>query len=153
MIALAANQCHFMIFLASAVQTTEDVPGLYDPLFPCPDWFTMKDAGHSESLIPIFRFWGLEASTNRWSPWTSGTQSGCPSSAISIHFPPAFSGRQLCTLEIVSPFTLYLNWQLIIYELQLWRLHFGGIQGAILCGGYVLWGYLYGIAKDEPWWF
>lgn len=28
---------------------------------------------------------------------------------------------QLCTLEIVSPFTLYLNWQLIIYELQLWR--------------------------------
>ena len=28
---------------------------------------------------------------------------------------------QLCTLEIVSPFTLYLNWQLIIYEMQLWR--------------------------------
>ncbi|CAK9008866.1 unnamed protein product [Durusdinium trenchii] len=28
----------------------------------------------------------------------------------------------LCTLEILSPFTLYLNWQLIIYELQLWRL-------------------------------
>ena len=43
------------------------------------------------------------------------------------HFPTSTSIhqaflRQLCTLEIVSPFTLYLNWQLIIYELQLWRL-------------------------------
>lgn len=42
------------------------------------------------------------------------------------HFPTSTSihqpFRQLCTLEIVSPFTLYLNWQLIIYELQLWRL-------------------------------
>ncbi|CAJ1352166.1 unnamed protein product [Effrenium voratum] len=28
----------------------------------------------------------------------------------------------LCSLDVVSPFTLYLNWQLIIYELQLWRL-------------------------------
>mmetsp|Transcript_6170 Transcript_6170/g.14454 ORF Transcript_6170/g.14454 Transcript_6170/m.14454 type:complete len:213 (-) Transcript_6170:117-755(-) len=27
-----------------------------------------------------------------------------------------------CSLDIVSPATLYLNWQLIIYELQLWRL-------------------------------
>mmetsp|Transcript_18802 Transcript_18802/g.38776 ORF Transcript_18802/g.38776 Transcript_18802/m.38776 type:complete len:213 (+) Transcript_18802:33-671(+) len=28
----------------------------------------------------------------------------------------------LCSLDVISPFTLYLNWQLIIYELQLWRL-------------------------------
>merc|ERR1740121_2761109 len=28
----------------------------------------------------------------------------------------------LCTLDILSPFSLYLNWQLIIYEFQLWRL-------------------------------
>merc|ERR1719401_465360 len=28
----------------------------------------------------------------------------------------------LCTLDMLSPFSLYLNWQLIIYELQLWRL-------------------------------
>mmetsp|Transcript_106842 Transcript_106842/g.299136 ORF Transcript_106842/g.299136 Transcript_106842/m.299136 type:complete len:211 (+) Transcript_106842:73-705(+) len=28
----------------------------------------------------------------------------------------------LCSLDIISPFSLYLNWQLIIYELQLWRL-------------------------------
>eukprot|EP00927_Polykrikos_kofoidii_P051660 TRINITY_DN45449_c0_g1_i1.p1 TRINITY_DN45449_c0_g1~~TRINITY_DN45449_c0_g1_i1.p1 ORF type:complete len:215 (+),score=15.92 TRINITY_DN45449_c0_g1_i1:177-821(+) len=28
----------------------------------------------------------------------------------------------LCTLDVLSPFSLYLNWQLIIYELQLWRL-------------------------------
>lgn len=35
---------------------------------------------------------------------------------------PLATRGQLCTLEILSPFTLYLNWQLIIYELQLWRL-------------------------------
>lgn len=28
----------------------------------------------------------------------------------------------LCSLDVLSPFSLYLNWQLIIYELQLWRL-------------------------------
>merc|ERR1719240_2171279 len=28
----------------------------------------------------------------------------------------------LCSLDVISPFSLYLNWQLIIYELQLWRL-------------------------------
>mmetsp|Transcript_9796 Transcript_9796/g.17716 ORF Transcript_9796/g.17716 Transcript_9796/m.17716 type:complete len:212 (+) Transcript_9796:94-729(+) len=28
----------------------------------------------------------------------------------------------LCTLDILSPFYLYLHWELIIYELQLWRL-------------------------------
>merc|ERR1719188_2626850 len=28
----------------------------------------------------------------------------------------------LCSLDMLSPFSLYLNWQLIIYELQLWRL-------------------------------
>merc|ERR1719188_1167211 len=28
----------------------------------------------------------------------------------------------LCSLDVLSPFSLYLNWQLIVYELQLWRL-------------------------------
>merc|ERR1711959_371612 len=28
----------------------------------------------------------------------------------------------LCSLDVLSPFSLYLNWQLIIHELQLWRL-------------------------------
>eukprot|EP00386_Alphamonas_edax_P013096 GDKI01040593.1.p1 GENE.GDKI01040593.1~~GDKI01040593.1.p1 ORF type:complete len:214 (-),score=24.51 GDKI01040593.1:28-669(-) len=27
-----------------------------------------------------------------------------------------------CSLDLVSPFTLYLNWELVIKELQLWRL-------------------------------
>lgn len=28
----------------------------------------------------------------------------------------------LCSLEIISPFSLYLNWMLAIHDLQLWRL-------------------------------
>mmetsp|Transcript_70577 Transcript_70577/g.210454 ORF Transcript_70577/g.210454 Transcript_70577/m.210454 type:complete len:212 (+) Transcript_70577:102-737(+) len=49
----------------------------------------------------------------------------------------------LCSLDVLSPFYLYLNWQLIIYELQLWRLvtcflFFGGFGLPFFWNLYVL---------------
>lgn len=49
----------------------------------------------------------------------------------------------LCSLDIISAFSLYLNWQLIIQELQLWRLvtcflFFGTFGLAFFWNTYVL---------------
>ncbi|CAK0904632.1 unnamed protein product [Prorocentrum cordatum] len=63
----------------------------------------------------------------------------------------------LCSLEVITPLDLYLNWNLVLYEMQLWRLvtcflffgdfglaffwnihvlmHYPGVGGLLFSGG------------------